>query len=304
LAAEVELTEARIKLAEYEAKPATFALLETLVKLRQEERALIALRVEVGFDRQDALNQADARLADAQARLARVRPPEVAPQPRPAPMLLRRFDPARDETIARGGQDKTGWAFTTHEKRTLRLYEISNPQVDAGGVLVFRVKTRITDVERAYLEIICRYPDGSETSSAIPEFLEGSTNLAAYEVRCPLKPDTRPNLIRLNLVFVGEKGGNTFFKEMELWQLPTEQLHGRLADPTALPRKFDPARDKSVTYAAQVWFFTVKPTCRSSATSRTEPKPCRPCRRWSPRATPTRPPTRSAISSRRARSRT
>jgi serine/threonine protein kinase len=263
LAAEVDLTEARIKLAEYEAKPTTVvALLETLVELRQEERTLIALRVEVGFDRPDALNQADARLADAKARLARVRPPDVAPQPRQAPKLLRRFDPARDETITRGAQDKTGWAFSSRGASTLRLYEISNPQVDADGVLVFRVKTRITDVERAYLAIICRYPDGSETSSAIPEFLKGSTNLAAYEVRCPLKPDARPNLIRLNLVFVGEKGGNAFFKEMELWQLPTEQLHGRLAAPTAVLRKFDPARDESVTYGGQDasgWSFAVKP---------------------------------------------
>jgi serine/threonine protein kinase len=265
LGAEIDLTEARIKLAEYEAKP-TVALLEALVKQRQEERTLIAVRVEAGADPQDALNQADARLADAKARLAKVKPqevaPEVAPEPRPVPKLLRRFDPAKDQTITRGVQDKTGWVFTSSEARTLRLYEIANPQVDAGGVLVFRAKMGTTDADRAYLEIVCRFPDGTETRSTIPDFLEGSTNLTAYELRCPLKPGAKPNLIRLNLVFRGEKGGFASFKEMGLWQFPTEQLHGRLAAPATLPQKFEPGRDLSVTRDSQDasgWYFGVKP---------------------------------------------
>ena len=71
LAAEVEHTEARIRLAEAEQqKSAGRALLKELVAQRQEERDLISRMVERGVATQDELNQADARLADASARLA------------------------------------------------------------------------------------------------------------------------------------------------------------------------------------------------------------------------------------------
>jgi hypothetical protein len=51
---------------------------------RKEERELIALRVEIGKDAPDVLDQAEARLADARVRLAKVKPPApAAPAPRP-----------------------------------------------------------------------------------------------------------------------------------------------------------------------------------------------------------------------------
>jgi hypothetical protein len=83
LAAQVEFCEANIKLAEAEAdEPILILHLRELVKLREEERDLIRLRVEVGKDPADALNQANARLAEAKSRLVRVRPPDIAPLPR------------------------------------------------------------------------------------------------------------------------------------------------------------------------------------------------------------------------------
>ncbi|MBP3959613.1 SUMF1/EgtB/PvdO family nonheme iron enzyme [Gemmata sp. G18] len=90
LVAEAEWTEARIKLAEAEGdKPAVIERLEELVKQRSEERELVALRVEVGVDRQELLDHADARLAEAKARLVRAKPAPrglpVAPPPHPAP---------------------------------------------------------------------------------------------------------------------------------------------------------------------------------------------------------------------------
>src|SRR5262249_42858746 len=88
-AAEADWTEARIRLAEAEQKKeAMAALLEELVKQRQEERDLIAQRVEVGFDRREILDQADARPPHAKAPPAPARldaPPTVAPPPPPQP---------------------------------------------------------------------------------------------------------------------------------------------------------------------------------------------------------------------------
>ena len=87
LAAESNLDEARIRLAETEGNHAdVIALHEALVAHRKEERELIALRVEIGKDAADVLDQADARLADARIRLAKVKPPApVAPAPRLKP---------------------------------------------------------------------------------------------------------------------------------------------------------------------------------------------------------------------------
>ncbi|MCI0703573.1 MAG: protein kinase [Planctomycetia bacterium] len=89
LAAEADLTEARIKFAEAEGdQPAGIVRLAELVKFRQEERDLIKLRVDLGKDAPVVLNQADFRLAQAKARLAKLKPStplEVAPPPRPKP---------------------------------------------------------------------------------------------------------------------------------------------------------------------------------------------------------------------------
>jgi hypothetical protein len=67
--AEIDLTEARIRLAEAEGNPARVrALLEELVAQRQEQRQLTAVKVEVGFILDDVLKEVDARLAEAKAR--------------------------------------------------------------------------------------------------------------------------------------------------------------------------------------------------------------------------------------------
>ncbi|HUR56030.1 MAG TPA: family 16 glycoside hydrolase, partial [Gemmataceae bacterium] len=74
LRAEAEVAEARAAVAEAEGDAAAVvARLEELVKARQEERDLMALRVEKGADPPDVLNQLDAKLAEAKVRLAKVK---------------------------------------------------------------------------------------------------------------------------------------------------------------------------------------------------------------------------------------
>jgi outer membrane protein TolC len=67
--AEILLIEARLKLEAAEQKPAT-ALLEELVRLREEEARLIDLRFEMGVAPQTEVLSARSRLSDARARLA------------------------------------------------------------------------------------------------------------------------------------------------------------------------------------------------------------------------------------------
>jgi hypothetical protein len=75
LRAEGDLVAARVAYSEAEgdAKAAAERLAE-LVRARQEERDLVALRVQTGVERAEVLNQADARLAEAKAKAAKTKP--------------------------------------------------------------------------------------------------------------------------------------------------------------------------------------------------------------------------------------
>jgi formylglycine-generating enzyme required for sulfatase activity/uncharacterized membrane protein len=82
VAVEVEVAEARIRLAEAQAAPAgAIEQLEVLVKLRTEERALVELLVKTGVATPQQLSAADLKLADAQARLAKAKTANKDPAP-------------------------------------------------------------------------------------------------------------------------------------------------------------------------------------------------------------------------------
>ncbi len=82
--AEIELIEARVRLAEAEDdRAAVVSLLQDLVARREDERRFIAAVVEVGRAPPDDLDRADARLAEAKARLARVQPAGSPTAPKP-----------------------------------------------------------------------------------------------------------------------------------------------------------------------------------------------------------------------------
>jgi hypothetical protein len=74
VAAEIDLTEARIRLAEAEGNQARVcANLEELVKHREEQQRFTEILVEAGRTLPDDLNEVDARLKEAKARLAQAR---------------------------------------------------------------------------------------------------------------------------------------------------------------------------------------------------------------------------------------
>jgi hypothetical protein len=72
--AEIDLTEARIRLAQAEGNQAGVrAHLEELVTQRQEQRRLTEVKVEAGFILDDVLKEVEARLNEAKGRLAQAR---------------------------------------------------------------------------------------------------------------------------------------------------------------------------------------------------------------------------------------
>jgi outer membrane protein TolC len=72
--AQIDLTEARVRLAGAEGSDAAVVtLLQDLVTQREEERRLTAVMVEAGVAPPDDLHRADGRLADAKARLGQAK---------------------------------------------------------------------------------------------------------------------------------------------------------------------------------------------------------------------------------------
>jgi hypothetical protein len=150
--------------------------------------------------------------------------PADAPHGRLGPPvpLPRKFDPVKDlsVTLARP-QDETGWFLQIDPNReTIRLFDVENPAVDDGAALVLRGRLGTSGVKGAHLQLVCYFPDGTESASAVPkELAEGDTNPTLYEVRHALKPGERPYLIRLNLVMKkSDKEQSVFLKELELSQ--------------------------------------------------------------------------------------
>jgi formylglycine-generating enzyme required for sulfatase activity len=81
-AAKAAFAEAEIKLAQAEGdRPREAELLAEVVKQLTEVRRVVAERVKVEKDAPALLDEADAALADAKARLARVAPPKEPPPP-------------------------------------------------------------------------------------------------------------------------------------------------------------------------------------------------------------------------------
>ncbi|HTK77522.1 MAG TPA: family 16 glycoside hydrolase, partial [Gemmataceae bacterium] len=98
-AAEVELTTARLRLAEAEQdRAAIVARLEELVAHRKEERRIIAVKADVGAATPDALDKADGRLAEAQAQVAKARS---------TPDKITTAEPGWVQLF--NGHDLTGW---------------------------------------------------------------------------------------------------------------------------------------------------------------------------------------------------
>jgi hypothetical protein len=80
VAAEMEVIEARIQLAEAERDlAAVVARLQDLVKYREDERKWVAVNVQAGREPQTSLDAADAKLAEAKARLAKAKSTDSAP---------------------------------------------------------------------------------------------------------------------------------------------------------------------------------------------------------------------------------
>lgn len=145
------------------------------------------------------------------------------PEPAGPPERLRAFT-SGDRPISQDGvaSDGNGWRIEARDKRTVRLFEISNPGAEQC-VLTYRLQMKTENVQGGvYLEMWCRLPGRGEFfSRSIQQKVTGTTSWAAHETPFYLTKGQRPDLIKLNLVFDGS--GTVWMRDVEVLKTPLRE---------------------------------------------------------------------------------
>ena len=122
-----------------------------------------------------------------------------------------------DATIARDGigVEDGGWKITAADTRTVRLFEVKDPNLKIGPFF-YRAKIKTENVKgRAYLEMWVRLPgQGESFSKGLNNALSGSNGWAEYEIPFLLRKGEQPDLVKLNVTIEG--GGTVWIKDIEL----------------------------------------------------------------------------------------
>jgi hypothetical protein len=130
--------------------------------------------------------------------------------------VLTSFGPD-DKPLTRDGvaAEDDGWRIEAKAPRTVRLFEIAEPNVEDCRV-IYRAKLKTENVQgKAYLEMWCRFPGAGEFfSKGIENPVSGTTDWASYETPFFLKKGERPDLIKLNVVIEGS--GTVWIKDIIL----------------------------------------------------------------------------------------
>lgn len=142
------------------------------------------------------------------------------PQPSGATERVRGFTTA-DPTRTRDGitVDGDAWRIDAAEKRTVRLFEIADPELEQC-LLTYRARLKTESLAgRAYLEMWCRLPGRGEFfSKGTRQAIKGTTAWCSHEIPFYLKAGQRPDLIKLNLVVEG--AGMVWVSGVELLRTP------------------------------------------------------------------------------------
>jgi tRNA A-37 threonylcarbamoyl transferase component Bud32 len=134
----------------------------------------------------------------------------------PGPRLLKAFSPS-DPTISKEvalEADKS-WVVNSAQTQVVRLFDVPNPGVE-DCVVIYRASLKTEGLKgRAYLEMLCRFPEfGEAFSRGLGNTVSGSNDWASYQTPFFLKKGEKPDLIKLNLVVEGV--GRVWIKDVEL----------------------------------------------------------------------------------------
>jgi serine/threonine protein kinase len=132
---------------------------------------------------------------------------------------IKTFGPA-EKPITQDGvaPDQNGWRIEAKGKRTVRLFEVVNPGLD-NCTVNFNARLRTENLQgRAYLEMLCRFPEGEFFSKGLDNTVTGTSAWASYGTPFFLKKGEKPDLLKLNLVIEGK--GTVWIKDIEVRRGP------------------------------------------------------------------------------------
>ena len=115
--------------------------------------------------------------------------------------------------------EKDGLRIEAKGPRTVRLFEIDNPDAEQCRV-IYQAQLKCEKLQgKAYLEMWCHFPDkGDFFSKDLPHALSGTTGYAHYETPFFLKKGERPDRIKLNVATEGT--GTVWIKDVSLRKTP------------------------------------------------------------------------------------
>ncbi|HEY7309418.1 MAG TPA: serine/threonine-protein kinase [Gemmataceae bacterium] len=125
-----------------------------------------------------------------------------------------------DVPLTRDGitADQGGWRIEANGARSVALFEVIVPDGVENCQVIYRAKLKAENVQgRAYLEMLCRFPDqGEYFSKGLKDPIEGTTDWVSRETPFYLKKGEKPDLIKLNVVIEGT--GTIWIKDISLRQ--------------------------------------------------------------------------------------
>lgn len=142
------------------------------------------------------------------------------PSPAGPPQTIKRFTTA-DGTVSQDPLqiDGEGWTAGLSAGQTIPLFEVVPPHLEQC-LITWRLRMKSEALaERAYMELLCRFPGRGEFfSRGFDQAVKGSNDWASYEVSFRLEPGQSPDLLKLNLV--AEGAGALWIKDVELERTP------------------------------------------------------------------------------------
>jgi hypothetical protein len=134
--------------------------------------------------------------------------------------VLRTFLPGKKLLTADGVTiEPDGWRIEVKEPQTVRLFEVTDVDVENCRV-IYQAKLKTEKLQgRAYLEMLCNDPNfGEAFSRDLNHPVSGTTDWASFETPFFLRKGERADLLKLNVVIEGT--GTLWIKDISLRKGP------------------------------------------------------------------------------------
>lgn len=140
----------------------------------------------------------------------------------PGAVVVKAFSPDRDKPLTRTRvtADQGGWRIQPAGPGPVRLFEVSGSTCESCRLL-YRAKVKTRNLSApAFLEMWVRVPDkGQFFSRGLDQTVSGELDWVSVEIPFFLQKGQQADLVKLNVVFQGDKG-SLWVKEVELLKAP------------------------------------------------------------------------------------